>query len=60
MDGGNSINSKRVIFYVLLIAVILVAFVGYDYCNYNRSHPFLYNTNNAPDLNYSTQSKNFK
>ncbi|MGI1691204.1 hypothetical protein [Thermoanaerobacter uzonensis] len=60
MDGGNSINIKRIIFYVLLIAVILVAFVGYDYYNYNRSHPFLYNTNKAPDLNYSTQSKNFK
>ncbi|MBE3591733.1 MAG: hypothetical protein IMW84_02310 [Thermoanaerobacter sp.] len=61
MDGGNSINiKKRIIFYVLLIAVILGAFVGYDYYNYNRSHLFLYNTNKAPDLNYSTHSNNFK
>ncbi|MEW8963507.1 MAG: hypothetical protein AB2389_16810 [Paraclostridium dentum] len=43
-----------------MIAVILVAFVGYDYYNYNRRNVFLYNTNKAPDLNYSTQSKNFK
>ncbi|MEQ2128501.1 hypothetical protein QTP99_00610 [Caldanaerobacter subterraneus KAk] len=56
--GGKTL--KRTLFYVLLTVVVVIALIGYDYYNYNRSHPFLYNTNKAPDLNYSTQSKNFK
>ncbi|UZQ83414.1 hypothetical protein [Thermoanaerobacter sp. RKWS2] len=56
--GGK--NLKRALFWVLLMVFVVVALIGYDYYNYNRSHPFLYNTNKAPDLNYSTQSKNFK
>lgn len=59
-EGNGSKNPKRTLFWVLIVFIVIVALIGYDYYNYNRRHPFLYNTNKAPDLNYSTQSKNFK
>ncbi|MGI1692253.1 hypothetical protein [Thermoanaerobacter uzonensis] len=59
-EGNGGKNPKRTLFWVLIVFFVVVALIGYDYYNYNRSHPFLYNTNKAPDLNYSTQSKNFK
>ncbi|MBP2071275.1 hypothetical protein [Thermoanaerobacterium butyriciformans] len=37
-------------------------FIYYDYYSYNKSHfqIYLYQTNDAPNLNYKTKSKHFK
>ncbi|SHE37512.1 hypothetical protein SAMN02745195_00320 [Thermoanaerobacter uzonensis DSM 18761] len=37
-------------------------FIYYDYYSYNKSHfqIYLYQTNDAPNLNYTTKSKHFK
>ncbi|MBP2071271.1 hypothetical protein [Thermoanaerobacterium butyriciformans] len=62
MAGGDFIKNKRIIILCLIAVVALSLFVYYDYYSYNKSHfqIYLYQTNDAPNLNYTTKSKHFK
>jgi|GEM_PF-6984202 len=62
MAGGDFIKIKRIIILCLIAVVVLSLFVYYDYYSYKKSHfqVYLYQTNDAPNLNYTTESKHFK
>ncbi|SNX53248.1 hypothetical protein [Thermoanaerobacterium sp. RBIITD] len=62
MAGGDFIKNKRVIILCLIVAVVLSLFIYYDYYSYKKSHfqIYLYQTNDAPNLNYTMKSKHFK
>ncbi|MDI3309957.1 MAG: hypothetical protein QJR05_00775 [Thermoanaerobacterium sp.] len=62
MVGGDFIKIKRIIIFGFITAVVLSLFIYYDYYGYKKSHfqIYLYQTNDAPDLNYTTKSKHFK
>ena len=62
MAGGDFIKNKRIIILCLIVVVVLSLFIYYDYYSYKKSHfqIYLYQTNDAPDLNYMTKSKHFK
>ncbi|WP_434577800.1 hypothetical protein [Thermoanaerobacterium thermosaccharolyticum] len=62
MAGGDFIKNKRIIILCLIAVVVLSLFVYYDYYSYKRSRfqIYLYQTNDAPNLNYATKSKHFK
>ncbi|PHO07973.1 hypothetical protein BFT35_02655 [Thermoanaerobacterium thermosaccharolyticum] len=55
-------KNKRIIIFGFIIAVVLSLFIYYDYYSYNKSHfqVYLYQTNDAPNLDYTTKSKHFK
>ena len=62
MVGGDFIKNKRIIILCLIAVVVLSLFIYYDYYSYKKSHfqIYLYQTNDAPNLNYTTKSKYFK
>ncbi|WHE06782.1 hypothetical protein PGH24_11655 [Thermoanaerobacterium thermosaccharolyticum] len=62
MAGGDFIKNKPIIILCLIAVVVLSLFIYYDYYSYNKSHfqIYLYQTNDAPNLNYTTKSKHFK
>ncbi|AST56941.1 hypothetical protein Thert_00793 [Thermoanaerobacterium thermosaccharolyticum] len=62
MAGGDFIKNKRIIILCLIAVVVLSLFIYYDYYSYNKSHfqVYLYQTNDAPNLDYTTKSKHFK
>ncbi|AGB19928.1 hypothetical protein [Thermoanaerobacterium thermosaccharolyticum] len=62
MAGGDFIKIKRIIIFGFIVAVVLSLFIYHDYYSYRKSHYqiYLYQTNDAPNLNYTTESKHFK
>ncbi|MEG6567785.1 hypothetical protein V6B95_12595 [Thermoanaerobacterium saccharolyticum] len=62
MAGGDFIKNKCIIIFGFIVAVVLSLFIYYDYYSYKKSHfqIYLYQTNDAPNLNYTNESKHFK